>query len=108
ATVVSTGGVVSLFTVTITGALVVWLAAASQAIAVNVWLPIAAALVFHEIEYGAAVTSAPRAAPSSANCTPTTPTLSLAVAVTGIVPDTVVPAPGASMEIAGAVTSRVV
>jgi hypothetical protein len=64
----STGGVVSLFTVTVTGALVRWLPAASQAVAVTVWLPFAAAPVFHDrmrrgCDLGAEAT------PSTANCT---------------------------------------
>src|SRR5439155_9632550 len=55
--------------------------------------------------YGAAVTSAPRFAPSSLNCTPTTPTLSVALAETVTVPETEAPATGAVMETAGGVAS---
>ena len=51
------------------------------------------------------VTSAPRLAPSSLNCTPTTPTLSVAVAETVTVPATVAPAAGAVIETAGGVAS---
>ena len=40
------------------------------------------------------MTSAPRLAPSSLNCTPTTPTLSVALTATVIVPATVAPAAG--------------
>ena len=51
--------------------------------------------MFQATEYGAVVSSAPRSAPSSRNCTPTTPTLSDALAVTFTEPDTVAPAAGA-------------
>ena len=47
--------------------------------------------------YGAVVTSAPSVAPSSRNWTPTTPTLSAAVAETVTVPETVAPLAGAVM-----------
>src|SRR5207248_10821068 len=83
-----TGGVTSLPIVTLTPALVVRLPAASRATAESVWLPLAAVVVFHGVEYGAAITSAPRFAPSSLNCTPTTATLSVAAATTETVPDT--------------------
>src|SRR5205085_1583273 len=62
----------------------------------------------HEIEYGAAVSSAPRFAPSSVNCTPATATLSLPVAVTVTVPLTVAPAAGAVTDTVGAVVSGVI
>src|SRR5207247_10701600 len=84
------GGALS--TVTLTAAVVAVLPAASRATAVTLWAPLATRVVFHEREYGAAVTSAPRLAPSSLNCTPTTPTLSVALAETVIVPATVAPA----------------
>src|SRR5438094_2672169 len=58
-------------------------------------------VVFHAIEYGALVTSAPRLAPSSLNWTPATPTLSEASAVTVTVPATVEPAVGAVIETVG-------
>src|SRR5439155_23091416 len=79
------GGVVSgtgLFTVTLTAAEVAVLPAASRATAVKLWLPFALKAAFQETEYGAVVTSAPRFVPSSLNCTPTTPTLSVALAET--------------------------
>jgi hypothetical protein len=53
------------------------------------------------------VTSAPRFAPSSLNCTPTTPTLSAALAETVVVPATVAPAAGAVIETVGGVLSLV-
>src|SRR5207249_1444311 len=99
------GGVVSFDTVTVTPADVVWFPAASRATALRVWLPLAALVVFHDTEYGAAVTSAPRLAPSSLNCTPATPTLSLALAVTGTVPETVAPAAGEVIDTEGGVVS---
>src|SRR3989475_11262940 len=55
--------------------------------------------------YGAAVTSAPRFAPSSLSCTPTTPTLSVALAETVTVPATVTPAAGAVIDTVGGVVS---
>ena len=54
------------------------------------------------------MSSAPRFVPSTLNCTPFTPTLSLAAAVTLTVPDTVAPAAGAVTETVGAVPSGVV
>ena len=62
-------------------------------------------VVFHEVAYGAVVSSAPSGAPSSRNCTPTTRTLSLALADTVTVADTVAPLPGAVMETDGGVVS---
>src|SRR5436190_2815572 len=56
-----------LSTITITAAEVVWLPAALRATAVNVCEPFAAVVVFHVVEYGADVSSAPRLAPSSLN-----------------------------------------
>src|SRR5437867_11846004 len=77
-----TGGVVSFATVTLTAAEVAVFPAASRATAVKVWDPLEAEVVFQEIEKEEAVSSAPRLAPSSLNCTPTTPTLSEALAET--------------------------
>src|SRR5436189_15617 len=92
-------------TVTFTGAEVAALPAASRATAVSVWLPAVAVVVFQAIEYGAVVASAPRLAPSSLNWTPTTPTLSAAVALTVVVPVTVAPPAGAVIETVGGVVS---
>ena len=99
---------VALLTVTMTAADVVVFPAASRATAVRVWEPLATAVVDQEIEYGELRSSAPRLTPSSLNCTPTTPTLSEAVAdsVTAA-PETVDPALGAVMETAGGVVSGV-
>src|SRR5712692_4469228 len=87
-------GAAPLATVTVTAAEVVVLPAASRATAVSVCVPGVAVVVFHETAYGAVVLSAPRFAASSLNCTPTTPTLSLAVALTVVVPVTVAPFAG--------------
>ena len=65
-----------------------------------------AAALFHEAEYGADVASAPRFAPSTRNCTPTTPTVSDAFAVTATVPETVEPFAGAVTETVGGVVSE--
>ncbi len=94
-------------TVTVTGADVVELPAASRATAVSVCVPAVAVVVFHDTEYGAVVSSAPRFAPSSLNCTPTTPTLSLAVALTVTVPETVEPPVGLVTATLGGVVSPV-
>src|SRR5688572_14420599 len=88
------GAVVSFATVTLTPAEVVVLPAASRATADNVWAPLAAVVVFQEREYGAAVSSVPRLAPFSLNWTPAIPTLSLALADTVTVFETVAPAAG--------------
>src|SRR2546427_2473565 len=93
ATLLRSGGALSTVTLTAPGGAV--FPAASRAMAVKLWEPLATRVVFHEREYGAAVTSAPRFAPSSLNCTPTTPTLSVALAETVTVPETVAPATGA-------------
>src|ERR1051326_2168290 len=92
-------------TVTVTAADVVVLPAASRATAVSVCDALLAAVVSHEVAYGALVSSAPRFAPSSLNCTPTTFTLSDAVAVTVVVPVTVAPAAGAVTLTVGGIVS---
>src|SRR2546426_6541291 len=99
------GGVVSFDTVTVTGAEVVRLPAASRATAVMVCEPLLEVVVFQETEYGDVVSSAPALRPSSWNCTPATPTLSEALAVTVIVPGTVAPEAGEVMLTVGAVVS---
>src|SRR6266404_1584989 len=99
------GAVASLKTVIVTAAEVVRLPAASRAIAVMVCEPFAALSVFHCAEYGAAGSSAPALLPSTWNCTPATPTLSEAFAVSVIAPDTVAPADGEVIDTAGAVVS---
>ncbi len=89
----------------VTGAELARLPAASRATAVSVCEPFVAVVVFQETAKGAAVASAPRAAPSSLNCTPATPTLSAALAVTAIVPETVAPLAGEVMLTVGGVVS---
>ena len=84
------------------------LPAASRARAVSVWVPFAATVVPQVTEYGADVSSAPRAAPSSRNCTPTTPTLSEAAADTVTAPATVEPLAGAVTPTLGGCVSAVV
>src|SRR5437867_11305247 len=83
----STGAALS--TVTLTALAGAVFPAASRATAVRLCVPLLAAMVAHKMAYGAVVSSAPRFAPSSLNCTPTTPTLSVALAETVIVPATV-------------------
>src|SRR2546422_657399 len=102
-----TGGVEATFeTVTVTAAEVVWLPAASRARAASVCEPFDAAVEFQAMVYGAVVTSAPSAAPSSRNCTPTTAILSLAVALSvTLVPATVAPFAGAVIATVGGVPS---
>src|SRR5947208_3397681 len=92
-------------TVTVTGTDAVVLPAASRASAVSVCVPAAAVVVSHVTAYGAVVSSTPRFAPSSLNCTPTTPTLSVAFAVTLTLPDTVAPFAGPVIATLGAVVS---
>jgi hypothetical protein len=61
--------------------------------------------VFQLVEYGVTRSSAPRLAPSNWNCTPTTPTLSLAFAETLIVPKTMAPLVGEVIDTVGGVVS---
>src|SRR5437867_3342027 len=65
------------------------LPAAARARAASVCVPLPRPVVSQEYEYGEPVSSAPTGAPSSRNCTPTTPTLSEAFAVTVTAPLTV-------------------
>ena len=81
------------------------LPAASRATALSVCGPFVAVAVFHATLYGELVSSAARLAPSSLNCTPLTPTLSAALAVTLIEPWTVAPLAGAVIETVGLVRS---
>src|SRR5262249_53585095 len=109
AVMLTVGGVVSgagpFDTITVTAAEVVRLPAGSRAPAVGGGGPLREVVVSTEIEYGAVVSSAPSGAPSPKNCTPATPTLSAAVAVTEIAPDTVVPFAGEVMLAVGGVVS---
>src|SRR3954449_5482000 len=99
-------GVATLLMVTVTEVAVALLFAASLATAVSVWSPLIAARVSHVVVYGLEVSSAPRFVPSSTNCTPATPTLSVAFAdTTTAAPDTVVPDCGAVIATAGTAAS---
>src|SRR6266436_2656665 len=95
----------ALLTVTETAALVVVFPAASRARADSVWAALVAVAESHDSEKDGPGCSAPSAAPSSRNCTPATPTLSEAVAVTVTTPDTVAPELGAVMLTVGGVVS---
>src|SRR5438874_10417145 len=99
--IVTVGGL-ALETVTVTGAEAVRRPAASRATAVKVCGPLLALVVFHEVEYGGAVTSGPAFTPSTRNWTPATPTSSEAVAVTLVVPPTFAPGSGDVMLTVGA------
>ena len=101
---VTEGGAVSLTTVTFT-TLVVALPARSRAIAVSVWLPLAAAVVVHICSNGAAVISGPSGLPSSRNLTPATATLSEADAAIRTLPNSEPPPVGALMETDGDMVS---
>src|SRR5262245_44407403 len=79
--------------------------AASRAMAVSVCEPAPEAAASHDAEYGALVSSAPTLTPSTRNCTPTTPTASLALAVTVTVPLTDAPEAGEVIDTVGAVVS---
>src|SRR5262249_708386 len=105
AVMLTLGGVVSLKTVTVTAAAGAVLPAASRATAVTAGKPLVGVVLFEEGEWGDVVGAGPRFAPSSLNCTPTTPTLSDALAPIVVVPETVAPAVGAVIETAGAVVS---
>src|SRR5687767_8792881 len=105
-----TGAVTTTFgapvsTTTETLADVVLLPAASRATALSVWVPAAAVAVFQTKLWGAVVTSDPRLVPFSLNCTPATPTLSIADATSAIEPETVNPVVGDVMEMTGATLS---
>jgi hypothetical protein len=80
-------------TVTVTGSDVHRIPSRSRATAVKVCVPLVAVVVFHGTEYGAVVSSAPRLAPPSLNCTPATvrAPMVVALALTVIVPLTVDP-----------------
>src|SRR2546430_1368012 len=100
------GAVCGLWTTTERAVAVVSWPAASRTTALSECVPFAIVVVFHVTLYGAPVSSAPRFAPSSLNCTPTTPTLSVALAETLTdEPDTVALFVGARKKTVGAVVS---
>jgi len=98
---------VILLTMIVAAVEVARLPATSRATARIVWKPLVAEVVFQLVEYGEVMSSAPRFALSSLNWTPVTPMLSLAVAETVMVLETVVFPAGAVRETAGNVVSRV-
>jgi hypothetical protein len=67
----------------------------SRALTLSTCRAFVAVVVSQLIPYGAVVSSAPSGWPSRRNCTPATPTSSVAVAVTLTLPDTTAPAGGA-------------
>ena len=81
------------------------LPAASRATAVRVCESVVVVVASQLMLYGAIVSSPPSATPSSLNCTPTTPTLSLALAWTVTVPQTVAPLAGDVIDTMGEVVS---
>jgi hypothetical protein len=92
--------------VTWTGSDDVVLPAASRAMAVKVYCPGATPVVSQDTEKEFVVSSAPRSVPLSWNCTPTTPILSVAVAVIVTGSERVAPEAGDVREMDGGVTSR--
>ena len=88
-------GCVALETVTVTEVVVVVLRTSSLITAARTCGPSAVTVVSQFTVYGAAVIGVPRSAPSSLNCTLRTLTLSFAVALTAVVPETVTPPAGA-------------
>src|SRR5262245_55387730 len=98
-------GVTAFATDTETGADVVTLPASSRATAVRLCVPFVLVAVFQRIVNGEVTTSMPRLTPSRRNCTPATPTLSAAVALIAIVPETAAAGAGAVIETVGALTS---
>ncbi len=96
----------TLFVVTVIAPEVVEFPAASRAIARSVCEPLGVLAEFQDIENGELVSSAPIFTPSRVNCTPNTPTLSVAVAVMLTVPDTVAAFAGAVILTTGAVESQ--
>ena len=92
-------------TVTLLFAVKAVLLAASRATALRVCVPSATVVESQTMEYGEVVSSAPTLAPSTLNCTPTTPTLSDALAERVTFPETVAPPAGAVSETVGLVVS---
>src|SRR5688500_2780171 len=103
--VAAAGGGMALDTVTVIGAEVVVLPAASRARAVSVCAPLLEVLVFQATSYGAVVSSPPTWVPSTKNLTPDTLTLSDAVAAIVTPPESVAPSAGDVMAAVGGVES---
>jgi hypothetical protein len=101
--------VVVLLTLIVIAVALAMLPAASRATAERVCAPFASVVESKLVLKGEEVASLPRFAPSSLNCTPATPMLSLALADTvTLAPETLAFAAGAAMETLGAVESAVV
>src|SRR5689334_12119936 len=94
-----------LLTVTLTADEVRWFPDASRARAVNECWPSLTDDDAQLVEYGDDVSSVPSGLPSRRNCTPTTRTLSDALAVTVTAPDTIDPFVGAVTDTFGCVVS---
>lgn len=101
--VVSEGG--ALLTLTVTATAVPVFPAASRARAESVCVPLPVVVVSHESEYGADVSSPPRATPSNRNWTPATAVSSFADPETETTPATNAPSAGDTMDAAGGVVS---
>src|SRR4029453_15590005 len=99
------GAPFSTFTATLAD--VVKLPAVSRATAVIVCEPLLPVVVSPAAEHGAVTSPAPRAGPSTRNCTPAAATLSVALAVTVIAPITRDPAAGEVTETVGELLSTV-
>jgi hypothetical protein len=100
------GGVLlTLFTVTVTPALVVDRLFESVATAFKVWLPFVSDDVLHEKVYGAELSAEPTFAPSTCSCTLeiVAPLDAAALALTATVPFTVEPPAGAVIDAVGGV-----
>ncbi len=102
------GGVVVLSTVTETGVDVPVLPAASRARTVMVCAPFESVVVSSVKLYGLVVSSVPITVPSTSSVTPTTPMLSVALALTVVVPERVEPPAGLVTVAVGLVVSLVV
>ena len=92
-------------TVTAIAADVVVLPAASRATAVTLWPPAVEVAMSQRTLYGAVVSSAPTALPSILNCTPATPTSSVALATRSTGSSSTAPAAGAVTSTVGGVVS---
>src|SRR5689334_15765232 len=91
-------------TVTVTAADVDVFPAASAADAWSVWVPLLTDVVSHENANGP-VASWPIEVPSTRSWVSATPTLSVALTVTVVIPPTVAPAAGVAIETAGRTVS---
>ncbi len=101
----SAGVADALATVTVIGADVAVLPAASRTTAVSTRDPSVTVDVSQATAYGAAMSSAPIGTLSTRNRTPATPTSSDAPAVTVVEPETVAPGPGEVIVTVGGVVS---